>query len=410
MTTIPQPTDVRAAQFRALQALGSTANPERQGPKEARRAGYRLICWRRLIHSRALAALSQALKQPPERALRPAHGSPGRVDMAVRPLPAARPCVPLSNVTTAIPLDAIPAVTVVPGAGTPASRRRLGPPTRPWSPPTRPRREGHARLDDQALPRLPAGQQGGAGTTGTSLDGQEIVGRRKRLAEAVAADKLGLDDIDAALAELDAALGDVEAAAAEHAARAATDKVAEGRAVLAFADRGDRVAFDRAAPLERVETVALLLVEALLPGTRCCSWPSRRYLVLAEAELGAMDVETVRTQRGGASRRVRERAVGLRVGLPFLASDHLRRRRETRLGRTIGRADCGRPRASSRRRWGCPTAVGRPAVGHLHGGRSSSPIIRAMEQVLTTGPSLPRRDSSAVAAAIDDRDPQAGAP
>ena len=142
----------------------------------------------------------------------------------------------------------------------------------------------------------------------------EIAGRRKRLVEAVAAGKLGLDDIDAPLAELDAALGDVEAAAAEHAARAATDKVEERRAVLAFADRGDRVAFDRAgllvtvdcvALLERVETVALLLVEALLPGARCRSWPSRPYLVLAEADLGAVDVETVREQReragGGTS-------------------------------------------------------------------------------------------------------------
>jgi hypothetical protein len=112
MTTIPEPTDVHAARFRALQALGSTAKPERQGPKEARRAGYGLICGRTLIHSRAVAALSQAVKQPPERALRPAHGWPGRVDMAIRPLPAARPFVPLSDVLLAIPLDAIPAVTM----------------------------------------------------------------------------------------------------------------------------------------------------------------------------------------------------------------------------------------------------------------------------------------------------------
>jgi hypothetical protein len=112
MTTIPEPTDVHAAQFRALQALGSTANPERQGPKEALRAGYGLICGRTLIHPRALAALSRALKQPPESALRPAHGSPASVDIAVRPQLAARPFVPLSNVTIAIPLDAIPAVTV----------------------------------------------------------------------------------------------------------------------------------------------------------------------------------------------------------------------------------------------------------------------------------------------------------
>jgi hypothetical protein len=98
--------------------------------------------------------------------------------------------------------------------------------------------------------------------------------------------------------------------------------------------------------LRRVETVALLLVEALLPGARCRSWPSRPYLVVAEAELGAVDVETARKQGGGTSRRARERG-GTLCELPFLASDHLRRRRETRLGRTIGRADCGRPCASA---------------------------------------------------------------
>ena len=81
MTRIPQPTEVCAAQTWALQALAPTANLERSGPK------------------------------PPERAQRPAHGWPGRVDMAVRPLPAARAFVPLSNV--AIPLDAIPAMTGV---------------------------------------------------------------------------------------------------------------------------------------------------------------------------------------------------------------------------------------------------------------------------------------------------------
>ena len=145
------------------------------------------------------------------------------------------------------------------------------------------------------------------------------------------------------------------------------------------------------------------------PGARCRSWPSRPYLLVAEAELGAVDVDTVRKQ---GEERLGEHvsAVGLCVELPFLASDHLRWRRETRLERTIVRADCGRPRAGTRRRRGRPTAVGRPAVGHLHGGRSSSPIIRAMEQVLTTGPSLPRRDSSAVVGVTDDRALQVGAP
>ena len=154
--------------------------------------------------------------------------------------------------------------------------------------------------------------------------------------------------------------------------------------------RGDRVAFDRAdllvavdrvAPLRRVETVALLLVAALLPGTRCCVWPSRRYLVLAEAEPGAVDVETV---RGGRYRRARERAVGLLVEQPFLALAQLRRMRETRPRRVIGEADCGRPRARTRRRRGRPTAVGRPTVGHVRGGGSWSPIMAAMEQLLTT--------------------------
>jgi hypothetical protein len=136
----------------------------------------------------------------------------------------------------------------------------------------------------------------------------EIAGRRKRLVEAVAAGKLGLDDIDAPLAELDAALGDVEAAAAEHAARAATDNVEErprcSRSPIAVTvSRSIAPACSSlsiASPCwSTSRRVALLLVEALLPGARCRSWPSRPYLVLAEAELGAVDVETVREQGGG---------------------------------------------------------------------------------------------------------------
>ena len=82
MTTIPQLSEVCAAQVRALQALAPTANLAGQGPTEV----------------------------PPERAERPAHGSPGGVDMAVRPLPTTLWTPASPNVTTVIPLDAIPAV------------------------------------------------------------------------------------------------------------------------------------------------------------------------------------------------------------------------------------------------------------------------------------------------------------
>ena len=107
--------------------------------------------------------------------------------------------------------------------------------------------------------------------------------------------------------------------------------------------------------------------------TRCSASPSRRYLVLAEVELGAVGVETVR-----------ERAVGLLVEQPFLALAHVRRMRETRLWRVIGQAECERPRVRTRRRRERPTAVGRPTVGHVRGGRSGSPIMAAMEQFVTT--------------------------
>jgi DNA invertase Pin-like site-specific DNA recombinase len=63
-----------------------------------------------------------------------------------------------------------------------------------------------------------------------------IAARRKRLVQAVAAGKLGLDDIDAPIAELDAELAAVEVAAAEHAARVTTDTVEARRAALGFVD------------------------------------------------------------------------------------------------------------------------------------------------------------------------------
>jgi DNA invertase Pin-like site-specific DNA recombinase len=63
-----------------------------------------------------------------------------------------------------------------------------------------------------------------------------IAARRKRLVQAVAAGKLGLDDIDAPIAELDEELAAVEVAAAEHAARTTTDTVEARRAALGFVD------------------------------------------------------------------------------------------------------------------------------------------------------------------------------
>jgi DNA invertase Pin-like site-specific DNA recombinase len=94
----------------------------------------------------------------------------------------------------------------------------------------------------------------------------EIAGRRKRLVDAVAAGKLGLDDIDAPLAELDAALADVEAAA-EHAARAATDTVEARRATLAFAE-GVARAWAGLVPVERRAILAILAERIVLTGER----------------------------------------------------------------------------------------------------------------------------------------------
>jgi hypothetical protein len=82
MTTIPQPTDVRAAQFRALQALGSTANPERQRPKEARRAGYELR-----QHGRDKKGPSPAPTPADARRER----APKRVQRPTRPSPPSSP-------------------------------------------------------------------------------------------------------------------------------------------------------------------------------------------------------------------------------------------------------------------------------------------------------------------------------
>jgi DNA invertase Pin-like site-specific DNA recombinase len=95
----------------------------------------------------------------------------------------------------------------------------------------------------------------------------EIAGRRKRLVDAVAAGKLGLDDIDALLAELDAALADVQDAAAEHAARAATDTVEAQRAALAFAD-GVAQAWTGLAPTERRALLAILAERIVLTAER----------------------------------------------------------------------------------------------------------------------------------------------
>lgn len=64
----------------------------------------------------------------------------------------------------------------------------------------------------------------------------DIAARRKRLVAAVAAGKLGLEDIDTHVRELDAALEEVEAEAAAYEAELAGDSLESRRAALAFVE------------------------------------------------------------------------------------------------------------------------------------------------------------------------------
>jgi DNA invertase Pin-like site-specific DNA recombinase len=90
-----------------------------------------------------------------------------------------------------------------------------------------------------------------------------IAARRQRLVQAVAAGKLGLDDIDAPIAALDAERDEVEVAAAEHAACASTDTVEGRRAALAFVDVVS-AAWAGLTPAERRRVLAILAERIVL--------------------------------------------------------------------------------------------------------------------------------------------------
>ncbi len=90
-----------------------------------------------------------------------------------------------------------------------------------------------------------------------------LAARRGRLVQAVAAGKLGLDDIDHPLAEIEQELADVETAAAEHAARASGDTVEARRAALAFVDTVSE-AWTRLEPSERRSVLATLAERIVL--------------------------------------------------------------------------------------------------------------------------------------------------
>ena len=90
-----------------------------------------------------------------------------------------------------------------------------------------------------------------------------LAARRKRLVQAVAAGKLGMDDIDAPIAAIEAERADLEVAAAEHAARASADTVEGRRAALAFVDVVS-AAWAGLTPGERRSVLAILAERIVL--------------------------------------------------------------------------------------------------------------------------------------------------
>jgi DNA invertase Pin-like site-specific DNA recombinase len=90
-----------------------------------------------------------------------------------------------------------------------------------------------------------------------------LAARRARLVQAVAAGKLGLDDIDRPLSEIEQELADVETAAAEHAARTTGDTVERRRAALAFVDTVSE-AWTGLEPSERRSVLATLAERIVL--------------------------------------------------------------------------------------------------------------------------------------------------
>ena len=94
-----------------------------------------------------------------------------------------------------------------------------------------------------------------------------LAARRKRLVQAVAAGKLALEDIDAAIREIDAELTDVETAAAEHAARSSGDTVEARRAALGFVDVVSK-AWAGLLPGERRAVLAVLAERIVLSAER----------------------------------------------------------------------------------------------------------------------------------------------
>jgi DNA invertase Pin-like site-specific DNA recombinase len=90
-----------------------------------------------------------------------------------------------------------------------------------------------------------------------------LAARRVRLVQAVAAGKLGLDDIDAPIAAIESERADVEVAAAEYAARASADTVEGRRAALAFVEVVS-AAWAALVPGERRSVLAILAERIVL--------------------------------------------------------------------------------------------------------------------------------------------------
>jgi hypothetical protein len=110
----------------------------------------------------------------------------------------------------------------------------------------------------------------------------DIAARRKRLVAAVAAGKLGLEDIDAPIAALDAELADLEAEAAAAEAECTSDTVESRRSALAFID-GIAEAWEGLTPGER-RSVIMTLAERITieaNGTPAVTWRDASGLAVA---------------------------------------------------------------------------------------------------------------------------------
>lgn len=114
----------------------------------------------------------------------------------------------------------------------------------------------------------------------------DILARRKRLVQAVAAGKLTLDDIDAPIAALDAELADIDTAAANHAARDTANSAEGRRAALAFVNVVAE-AWAALTPDERRGVIAVLAERIVLTRERTIevTWRDASELPLSVASV-----------------------------------------------------------------------------------------------------------------------------